>query len=64
MRARASRLLSALRSHPGRTLAPRSYYALNQQREMLVLSIGLGVGLAAVIGTLRFVRGWSLKPIM
>ena len=50
--------------HPLSAYRCDSYYALNQQREMLVLSIGLGVGLAAIIGTLRFVRGWSLKPIM
>lgn len=30
----------------------------------LVLAVGAGVGLAAVIGTLRFVRGWSLKPLI
>ena len=26
--------------------------------------VGAGVGLAAVIGTIRFVRGWSLKPLI
>ncbi|PNH06911.1 hypothetical protein TSOC_006673 [Tetrabaena socialis] len=40
-----------------KTKAPYLYYALNDQREMLVLSIGLGVGMAAIVGTLRFVRG-------
>lgn len=38
--------------------APYLYYVLNQQQELLVLSIGLGVGVAAVIGTLRFIRDW------
>ncbi|KAG2443239.1 hypothetical protein HYH02_009312 [Chlamydomonas schloesseri] len=47
-----------------KTKAPYLYYALNDQREMLVLSIGLGVGMAAVVGTLRFVKGWPLKPII
>ena len=37
--------------------APYLYFALNEEREMLVLSIGLGVGVAAIVGTLRFVRG-------
>ena len=26
--------------------------------------VGLGVGLAAVLGTVRFLRGWSLKPLI
>ena len=26
--------------------------------------VGAGVGLAAVIGTIRFVKGWSLKPLI
>ena len=30
----------------------------------MVLIVGAGVGLAAVLGTLRFVRGWSLKPMI
>jgi len=29
-----------------------------------VLSIGLGVGVAAIIGVLRSLRGWSLKPLI
>ena len=28
----------------------------------VVLAVGAGVGLAAVLGTLRFLNGWSLKP--
>jgi hypothetical protein len=31
---------------------------MNQQQEILVLCIGLGVGVAAVIGTLRFICDW------
>ena len=30
----------------------------------LVLMVGGGVGLAAILGTIRFVRGWSLKPMI
>ncbi len=29
-----------------------------------MLVVGISVGLAAVLGTLRFVYGWSLKPII
>ncbi|MBI4665308.1 MAG: DUF1538 domain-containing protein [Nitrospinae bacterium] len=37
---------------------------LGQWRWPLVLVIGLGVGVAAVVGALRFIYGWSLKPII
>ncbi|SVE13054.1 uncharacterized protein METZ01_LOCUS465908, partial [marine metagenome] len=30
----------------------------------LVLIVGAGVGIAAILGTIRFVRGWSLKPMI
>jgi hypothetical protein len=30
----------------------------------MVFSVGAGVGLAAVLGTLRFVKNWPLKPIV
>ena len=30
----------------------------------MVLIVGAGVGLAAIFGTLRFVYGWSLKPLI
>ena len=30
----------------------------------LVLMVGGGVGIAAILGTIRFVRGWSLKPMI
>ena len=26
--------------------------------------VGAGIGLAAIIGTIRFVKGWSLKPMI
>ena len=44
--------------------APYLYALLNQWSNVLVLSVGTGVGLAAVIGTLRFLYGWSLKPLI
>ena len=42
--------------------APYLYTLLNHWPDVLVLVVGMGVGLAAVLGTLRFIYGWSLKP--
>jgi hypothetical protein len=47
-----------------RCQTPYLYFVLNDMSEVLVLSIGLGVGVAAMIGVLRFLRGWSLKPLI
>ncbi len=44
--------------------APYLYFVMVYQQELLVLAIGLGVGVAAVIGTLRFIKNWSLKPLI
>jgi hypothetical protein len=44
--------------------APYLYALLNQWAEVLVLVVGTGVGLAAVLGTVRFIYGWSLKPLI
>lgn len=44
--------------------APYLYEILNNWTMPLVLLVGAGVGLAAVLGTLRFVYGWSLKPMI
>jgi len=44
--------------------APYLYALLNQWSETLVLVVGAGVSLAAVLGTLRFLYGWSLKPFI
>lgn len=44
--------------------APYLYAMLNDWSGLLVLAIGIGVGLAAVLGTLRFLKGWSLKPMI
>ena len=46
------------------TKAPYLYELLNNWTQPLVLMVGAGVGLAAVLGTLRFIRGWSLKPMI
>ena len=42
--------------------APYLYTLLNDWADVLVLMVGAGVGLAAVLGTVRFLYGWSLKP--
>ena len=47
-----------------RTRAPLLYVLLNEKADLLVLAVGVGVGLAAVLGTLRFINGWSLKPLV
>ncbi len=44
--------------------APYLYALLNLWTGTLVLVVGMGVGLAAVLGTLRFIYGWSLKPLI
>ena len=46
------------------TKAPYLFELLNNWTLPLVLMVGGGVGLAAILGTLRFVRGWSLKPMI
>ena len=42
--------------------APYLYTLLTDWSGTLVLVVGAGVGMAAVLGTLRFLNGWSLKP--
>jgi len=44
--------------------APALYYLLMVQTEPTVLLVGIGVGLAAIIGTMRFLYDWSLKPLI
>ena len=46
------------------TKAPYLFEMLNNWTLPLVLMVGGGVGLAAILGTIRFVRGWSLKPMI
>ncbi len=44
--------------------APYLYAMLNDWSGVLVLVVGASVGLAAALGTLRFLHGWSLKPLI
>lgn len=44
--------------------APYLYTLLNDRAPMTVLLVGIGVGLAAILGTMRFLYGWSLKPMI
>lgn len=44
--------------------APYLYALLNHYSGALVLVVGVGVGIAAVLGTLRFIYNWSLKPMV
>lgn len=44
--------------------APALYYLLMVQTEPTVLLVGIGVGMAAIIGTMRFLYDWSLKPLI
>ena len=44
--------------------APILFALLNDWSEVLVMVVGAGVGFAAVLGTLRFIYGWSLKPMI
>lgn len=44
--------------------APYLYSLLTTYSTALVLVVGAGVGIAAVLGTMRFIYGWSLKPMI
>ncbi len=44
--------------------APYLYAILNDWSGALVFAVGAGVGLAAVLGTVRLLYGWSLKPLI
>jgi hypothetical protein len=44
--------------------APVLHALLNGWVTWVVLAICVGVGLAALLGTLRFLYGWSLKPLI
>ncbi len=46
------------------TKAPYLYALLTEWSGTLVLAVGIGVGLAAALGTIRFIVGWSLKPLI
>lgn len=59
--------ISALKAAGGNVVvekAPYLYAMLNEWSEILVLVVGASVGLAAALGTLRFLYNWSLKPLI
>jgi hypothetical protein len=44
--------------------APYLYVMLNQYGDILPVAVGIGVGIAALLGTLRFLKNWGLKNII
>ncbi len=44
--------------------APLLFLLLNERADDLVVAVGVGVGIAVVLGMLRFLYGWSLKPFI
>ena len=44
--------------------APLLFLLLNKNSDVLVYSVGVGVGIAVIFGMLRFLYGWSLKPFI
>ena len=44
--------------------SPYLFILLNGWAGRLVLVVGIGVGIAAVLGTIRFLFSWSLKPFI
>jgi hypothetical protein len=44
--------------------SPLLYVLLHEKSAYLVLAVALGVGLAVLLGILRFLRGWSLKTLI
>jgi len=44
--------------------APLLYTLLNEYSQQLVNFVGIGVGIAVLLGVLRFYKGWSLKPFI
>ena len=46
------------------TLAPLLWTILNTGATNLVNAVGVGVGIAVLLGVLRFYKGWSLKPFI
>ena len=47
-----------------RSKTPYLYIVLNDFLEPLIFSIGLGVGVAAIIGILRFQNEWNMKKVI
>ena len=47
-----------------RSKTPYLYIVLNDFLEPLIFSIGLGVGVAAIVGILRFQNNWNMKKVI
>lgn len=56
--------LKAAGSLVNRDATPYLHLLLNERSDLLVLAVGLGVGLAVLLGMLRFIFGWSLKTLI
>jgi len=56
--------LQAFGSSVDMRTAPYLYEILNNWTMPLVLMVGGGVGCAAMLGTIRLIKGWSLKPLI
>jgi len=57
-------ILRAMGSSVEVVKAPLLYYILNQKAHELIAAVGIGVGFAVILGVLRFLYNWSLKPII
>jgi len=44
--------------------SPLLYLLLHEKSAWLVLAVAIGVGLAVLVGILRFIKGWSLKTLI
>ena len=44
--------------------APLLFLMLNKYANILVYSVGVGVGIAVIFGMMRYLYGWSLKPFI
>ena len=44
--------------------APYLYFILNEWTSLLVISIGCGVGLSVMVGMMRLLYGWAIKPVI
>ncbi len=56
--------LKAAGSFVGREDSPLLYALLHEKSFYLVLAVAVGVGLAVLVGILRFIKGWSLKTLI
>ncbi|OGA73967.1 MAG: hypothetical protein A3G27_03155 [Betaproteobacteria bacterium RIFCSPLOWO2_12_FULL_66_14] len=56
--------LKAAGARVDRADAPLLHLLLNERAGALVAAVGVGVGLAVAVGTLRYVAGWTLKRLV